>query len=467
MNQQEKRHTDFSAQRSKDSINSPTPAESSHKPRMRDIAMDKRELSEEQIGIPVQTAKDAEDIFIPPESCHKLKMQYVALDTSELSEEQIGVPVQTAGDAELAPPVIGPAYNASDNKTIEEIAENPSTARRFLLSPILSACLALCGSVFFLIVFSEVAQFVSSIQNSPRILRNSAYFIIVILVLFMIWSMIRLIRTYRKLCGSPQVRIEMIREYQNRSVLRYQINKEISAGTKALKSIVASYPIKDPEYIKMLKKYGVQDDEITRLKKNVNFLKDTEKGNYQWIESCDKLFVSSIDAIAKRRVIFYSERVFLKTAICHNRLLDVFIVGSNSILMIEELCRIYNLRTNRWNTIRIAGALVYRLLIAANLEDNLDNLSDEDIKAFLTTVGSVALPGIAANFMAQAAPVAATAGIVAAAIAVPGAGVVAPAVAAAALSKATKRAAEGGINYLLFRRLGVATILSLRPIRSK
>ena len=95
--------------------------------------MDKRELSEEQIGIPVQTAKDAEDIFIPPESCHKLKMQYVALDTSELSEEQIGVPVQTAPDAELAPHVIGPAYNSSDNKTIEEIAKKTNEQIRTIL----------------------------------------------------------------------------------------------------------------------------------------------------------------------------------------------------------------------------------------------------------------------------------------------------------------------------------------------
>jgi len=172
-------------------------------------------------------------------------------------------------------------------------------------------------------------------------------------------------------------------------------------------------------------------DEIKSLKSNIKTLLRSENaGQSRWIEDCERLFVAVIDEAAKRRVTSYAKRVGVKTAISPTGLVDSLIVTTNSVMMVEELCRLYGVRTGRWQSVLLTWRIFFSTFVSAKLEERIDEAADSLFEGALSSIPEVSKELFARLSMGL-----------------------------------LKRAAEGSVNMALFYRLGTATILSLRPIK--
>lgn len=353
---------------------------------------------------------------------------------AELSEEQIGIPVQRPISHMPVKDVgMGRQLELLDDDGVSEPQTEAITAGRLFSSPILTACLIICLSALLIIILSEVFQFVQSVQAAPLILQVVAYVCIGVLAVAFCWALARLAITYRQLVASPQVRLDRIRDARSRAITRDQLARQVDAGYDALVSIVTEYPIHHQGQIALLRRAGMKDDELSTLKSNIaTLLKKDHSGKVKWIEDCERLFVKTIDGCAKRRVSDYARRVAVKTALSPTGLLDTLIVVVNAVFMVEELCRLYYVRTSRLHSILLAAQLVFSTFISARLEDRVDDVTDTLFDGVIAGI-----PEMSKEIFAKV-----TLGVL-------------------------KRTAEGTINLAMFYRLGAATMVMLRPIRVK
>lgn len=351
----------------------------------------------------------------------------------ELTEEQTGIPVQRPSSHTPVKEVGGQQVGMLDEEIVDAQQAEAITAGRVFASPILTACLALCLAALLIVILSEVFQFIQSVQTAPFFLQAIAYVCIGVLACTFCWALVRLAIAYRKLVDSPQVRLDRIRDARSRAITRDQIERQVDAGFEALFSIVKEYPIKDQRQITLLRKAGLKDDELATFKSNIaTLLKNDHAGRVKWIEDCERLFVKTIDCCAKRRVSDYARRVAVKTALSPTGLIDSLIVAVNAVFMVEELCRLYFVRTGRWHSVLLAGQLVFSTFISARLDDRVDDMTDSLFDGVISGI-----PKMSEEIFAKL-----TLG-------------------------ALKRTAEGAVTLALFYRLGASAMVLLRPIRVK
>ncbi|MBM3338196.1 MAG: DUF697 domain-containing protein [Betaproteobacteria bacterium] len=383
-------------------------------------------------GVPVQKVKIARREVVT--SAQTLVVNWpTTSEPSELTDEQIGIPVQRPASHSPVKEPGGQQVEILDEEGISYSQAEAITAGRVFASPILTACLVLCLAALLIVILSEVFQFIQSVQSAPLFLQVIAYGCIGILTAAFCWAIARLAIAYRQLVDSPQVRLDRIRDARSRAITRDQIERQVDAGYASLLSIVKEYPIQDQRQISLLRRAGMKDDELATLKSNIaNLLKPDNAGRLKWIEDCERLFIGTIDCCAKRRVSEYARRVAVKTALSPTGLIDSLIVAVNAVFMVEELCRLYFVRTSRWHSVLLAGQLVFSTFISAKLDDRVDDVTD--------TLFGDAIAGIPEMLKDVLAKV--TLGVL-------------------------KRTAEGTINLVIFYRLGASAVVLLRPIRVK
>jgi len=323
----------------------------------------------------------------------------------------------------------------SDPRQAEEM-----TVSRFLgyffSNPVLVAFFVLCLTIFAIIILSELFKFIQAVQSAPFLFQMAGVVCGSGLAIAFVWAVARLVMTYRLFVISPQVQLDQIRDPYSRAIIRKKVankvNNQVEEGYQALVTLVREYPIEDPKQIKLLRMAGMTEAEEVKFKKDIADLKESDSaGRSKWIEDCDSLFVKKIDDFASQRVSDYSKRVGIKTALCPTGFLDALIVIVNSFLLVEELCRLYNVRANWRNSAFLAARLVFNTFISAKLEKSLDNTANffsDELALASTSLGN-------------------------------------------ALSKlflgVGKRMVEGAFNYFLIKRLGHATMRYLRPIKLK
>lgn len=353
--------------------------------------------------------------------------------TEETAEVRSGIPVQ--------PPVNVTPIHPGSGYMEGPIIEVPPplkgmTLSRFLSylfsNPVLVAFFVLCLTIFAFIILSEFFKFIQAVQSAPYPFQVIGVVVVSILAIALVWAAARLVMTCRQFVISPQVQLDQIRDPQSHTITREQNTKQVEAGYQALLTLVKKYPIEDSKQIELLRLAGMTEAEKVKFIKDIGDLKKTDfAGKSKWIEDCDRLFVKKIDDFASQRVWDYSIRVGIKTALCPTGLLDALIVIVNSLLMVEELCRLYNVRANWWNSAFLTARLVFNIFISAKLERNLDNIANsfsDELALASSNLGNE----LSKCFL--------------------GVG---------------KRTVEGAFNYFLIKRLGHATMRYLRPIKLK
>ena len=173
-----------------------------------------------------------------------------------------------------------------------------------------------------------------------------------------------------------------------------------------------------------------------------------------WLTRANDRVLALIDDCARKRISDYSKRVGVKTAVMPSAAIDQLIVVTNSLLMLKDLCGLYNVKTNLTGTCSIAAHIFMNTFVSAKLDGQLSDLAPESLFGESDTADSAVAAGdneINGQSIVNSAldtTFNATAGITNAVTA--GAG---------------KRVIEGAANAYLVRRLGEVCISFLRPIQ--
>lgn len=313
----------------------------------------------------------------------------------------------------------------------EQLQDHPPFGiRQLVASPLMLAAITLAVAGTLLVILSEVFQFLEAVQSAPVFVQVFAYSFVSILVILLGLSFARLALAYRRLRVTPKVDLDAIRQAKRRAVTRDQIQRQVEAGYQSLRGLVSDYPINSTEHKNFLSRCGMSTQEWKTLRSNIETLLNCEAvGQSRWIEDCERLFINLIDDVAKQLVSSYAKRVGLKTAISPTGFIDSLIVFTNSVLMVEELTRLYGVRTTRWQSVILTWRIFFGTFVSAKLEEQIDEFASSLFDGFVN------VPQIAKGLLTQV-----SVGLL-------------------------TRVAEGGVNMAMFYRLGTATILFLRPIQ--
>jgi len=394
-------------------------------------------------GVPKQQVKkfviEVDDGATLPGAKSSVAVQKVGKEAPVKITENEDIIETTSGTPPQVPFNVKPIKRFTINPTVKESEADPlkgMTVSQFLeyffSNPVLVAFFVLCLTIFAIIILSEFFKFIQAVQSAPYPLQVAGYVVVSSLAIALVWAAVRLVMTCRRIVISPQVQLDQARDPYSRAIIREQVAKQVDAGYQAMVALVKEYPIQDPKQIELLRMAGMTEADEVKFKNDIESLKKNDfAGKSKWIDDCDDLFVKKIDDFASHLVSDYSKRVGITTACCPTGLLDALIVIVNSLLLIESLCRLYNVRANWRNSAFLAARLVFNTFISAKLERNLDNI----INSFPEDLG------LASSFLENT------------------------------LLKLTsgvgKRVAEGASNYFLINRLGHATMRYLRPIKLK
>ena len=380
-------------------------------------------------GVPDQRPASAKNQVAPKDAAINSSFQ----DKFALGEDdQAGVPMQRPVESRKVKALTEPALS-EDLEPFGDQEDEKATASfsSIVSSPLLSAALVVFASGVLIVILSELFQFIKAVQSAPLFAQAIAYVFVGLLTLAFLIALVRLALAYRRLVVTPKIDLDAIQQAKRRAATRDQVARQVEAGYNSLQEIVKDYPVDDVNHFGLLTRCGMTSDEIKILKSNIKVLLRPENaGQSKWIEDCERLFVAVIDEAAKRRVKSYAQRVGVKTAISPTGLVDSLIVITNAVMMVEELCRLYGVRTGSWQSVLLTWRIFFSTFVSARLEERIGEIADSLFENALSSI-----PQVSKEVFAKI-----SVGLL-------------------------KRVAEGSVNMALFYRLGTATIVSLRPIK--
>lgn len=290
-------------------------------------------------------------------------------------------------------------------------------------SPILLSLSVLLISVGLLFIVNQILAFIRVVEESPFPFRVMGWSAFGLLCLALLFSSARLWWSFRRLRTNPGITLACSSTLSaNRKA--WSAKGANAVRVSAVLAILRSYP-RSSEQRRLLARGKLRHEEFEG---NLDYLDRGEVlHDLDWLAECRTRYVEPLRACAEQIVHDYSVRVALKTALVRNGILDTLIVWINAVLLLEELCRVFNVRTNRVDSIVMVGRLAFTTMISAKAADFIDDASDH-----LTHEGQSTM----AEFLASAAA-----------------------------KYALKGVGEGSVNYFLFRRLGRAAVAALMPIR--
>jgi uncharacterized membrane protein YcjF (UPF0283 family) len=167
-----------------------------------------------------------------------------------------------------------------------------------------------------------------------------------------------------RLRENRQLRLKGVRELDKRIESR-----EIAAAkTKEARDRVVTYlnEYKLEENARALARLGLTDEVQQRLASASAALRDSDQYSdiARWLERFRTEFQSAIDAAAEERIRYWSNRVFVVTAVSPNAVIDSGAALFYTFSMLSDLCELYNLRAGRAGTAVLLGRTVFNAYIA-------------------------------------------------------------------------------------------------------
>ncbi len=289
--------------------------------------------------------------------------------------------------------------------------------RRFIgAGPLL--VLLVCLTMLFML--TQALSLVGKLQTLPVTAQYFGYTLLLVLVAGTLWALLRLARTFISMRTTPRIPVEALRILGERAELRQQASTRLHQARTTLHKFLADYPLEDKSLsIQMLsRRYNAA--EMGAIKENAAILLNEEFATSEgWIEQFDRQFLSSLDGAARQCIRRYAVRVGIKTAALPSGF-DTAVILFNAYLMARDICVIYNLRTSGPGTAAILMRVIFNVFAAGQLPELTESAAD----TLFESGGVVAGVGRAVS----------------------------------------ARAAEGGVNSLLFMRLGAAMVRHLRPV---
>lgn len=285
---------------------------------------------------------------------------------------------------------------------------------------LLLAVLAIVSGTLLLFVAGQAISITSQIAVLPAWARWPAVTVVALALGAVLWAMAVLLREYYRLKVTPAI------------VLNSGNASRSAATTKEnmarLQRFLEEYPLDESDEPTLLRLGFKADDNIKYLRqRRAEWLHPGDGSYRRRLERFNQEFLSQqLDVIAKQRIADYAKLVGLKTAVAPTGFLDTAIVLTNAYRLIADLCRIYNVRGNRWSTFKIFVQVLLNAITASKLEDATECLTPQIQEEISELAGSLV---------------------------------------AQVFGKVLTKAAEGGANALLIYRLGHLTLREIRPIK--
>ena len=387
----------------------------------------------ESLGVPVQVGAKGPSIF--PASLGPLDGHTAA----DLSIEKVG-PINTK--QKLGVPVVAevpgsmrviagdarqwlPAQESRDSIQEPAVEEEEGSFKDFWKSPILLSLGVLAVSVFALFITNQVLAFVQMVAGAPAPFRIGGWIALCLLCLALCFSILRLWWSFSRLRANPGITLfqapKLSTNWNTWTKIKYD-----QAGMNAICDIIRNYPRNNTQ--KNLLTRGKLDFEV--FEGNLDYLGRSEHlFGHDWLAECHTRYVEPLRLCANQLVHDYAKRIALKTALVRNGILDTLIVWTNAVLLFEELCRVFNVRTTRFDSVVMVGKLAFTTMISAKAAELIDETSDHMIAEGQANMAEY-LASVAGKY-------------------------------------ALKGVGEGSVNYFLFRRFGRAAVSVLMPIKAK
>jgi uncharacterized membrane protein YcjF (UPF0283 family) len=332
-----------------------------------------------------------------------------------------GVPFQDEDEDEMDEQESPEAVRQLD-QALAEAGRKPgilSVGLRFVrkLWPV---ALILCCLIALFLLF-QVVLLIHQLSTMPLILQIIVVVILALLLVGCLFAGARLVGLFLRLRTSPQIPISVLVTLSERAELRLQVAARLKEARGKLQAFLATYPrLDDSSEAGVLLRGILKESKFAELREKAAWLLEQDALNdTEWMEAFEQQFLKRLDYAAGKMIWKYARRTAAKTAALP-RTLDSFAVLYNAYLMVGNLCVIYNLRTGMLGTLSLTARLAVNLLIAWQVSD----WTTAAVNTLIST-GSM-FSGILRGLLS--------------------------------------RAAEGGVNMVLFHRLGAAAIRYLRPI---
>jgi len=280
--------------------------------------------------------------------------------------------------------------------------------------------LVLLICVILLFMFTQALTLVSQLQSMPEIAQYLGFGVLLVLLVGSMWALLRLARVFARLRTTPRIPVETLRRLGERAELRRQANARLHQARTTLRDFLAGYPLEGKTPATILLGRCHNEAEMRAIRENVGILLEGDTSTAEgWLEQFDRQFLSSIDSAARKCIRRYAVRVGIKTAALPAGF-DTPVILLNAYLMARDMCVLYNLRTSGPGT----AAILLRVLFNAFAAGQVSELTESAAELFFEGGGVMAAVG----------------------------------------KSISARATEGGVNSLLFLRLGAAMVRHLRPI---
>lgn len=387
----------------------------------------------ESLGVPVQVGAKGPSIFPPslgPLDGHTAADLSIEKVGPINTKQKLGVPVVAevpgsmrviAGDARQWLP----AQESRDSIQEPAVEEEEGSFKDFWKSPILLSLGVLAVSVFALFITNQVLAFVQMVAGAPAPFRIAGWIALCLLCLALCFSILRLWWSFSRLRANPGITLfqapKLSTNWNTWTKIKYD-----QAGMNAICDIIRNYPRNNTQ--KNLLTRGKLDFEV--FEGNLDYLGRSEHlFGHDWLAECHTRYVEPLRLCANQLVHDYAKRIALKTALVRNGILDTLIVWTNAVLLFEELCRVFNVRTTRFDSVVMVGKLAFTTMISAKAAELIDETSDHMIAEGQANMAEY-LASVAGKY-------------------------------------ALKGVGEGSVNYFLFRRFGRAAVSVLMPIKAK
>ena len=309
---------------------------------------------------------------------------------------------------------------------LDALVGKPTIGSRWLHSRGAIWAIVLIGAMLSLFVLAQAASFVAEVEALPAVWRAVGYAAAGILVTSFAIAGVRLVVLYASLRRSPVFHTGALQELASRQRLRsLYVRRAFEYVFRSLHPLLVEYPLDDRASAR-LRRWGANETQVEHLRKARASLLPASMSAEYWIEGFRTRFLRVVDEVAANRIRQAALAAGKLTAISPRGTIDAIVTGSLALELIGDLCTIYNLKANRFETLRILG-LVFA---SAGIANEADEWSQSTAESMFDSLSTEWLPGILGAVGARVAGA----------------------------------AADGVLNAAMIWRIGRRTIRAVRPL---
>lgn len=312
----------------------------------------------------------------------------------------LGRPVPVAAEQRPLTPEESAAVRAEALKAQEQLANELMYAGsvpgfewvgRFA-SPLLYAVAFGTFGVFGVFVFNQTAQLLGVLAEMPFWAQCVGYSGLGVFGLCLLYAIGRFVVLYFRLRENRQLRLRGVRELDKRVESREVAAAKTAEARDRIVTYLNEYPL-DGKSAKALARLGLTDEVQQRLADVRKALCDNNQfvNTAHWLARFRDEFQSALDKAAEERIRYWSNRVFVVTAVSPNAVIDSGAALFYTFSMLSDLCELYNLRAGRSGTTVLLGRTVFNAYIAGQGPE-WEKLAEEEYgKLFHTALTSLGM----------------------------------------------------------------------------